>query len=156
MSASEPGVVASTLTEPETQPQESAPEIELVAKSASLKMVEAIEHALVAVLVEAARGIEHCLDGGAWVQPVCAIPSTSDHTAAYAALDGLRAEGVLSADEVRARRDRLVAVGEAGPRLRSLLELHRAALLTDAQLASRRAEIIAPLASVLKGAEAAG
>jgi len=136
--------------------QETAQESEPVVESASLTVVEAIEHSLVAVLVEAAHGIEHCLAGGAWANPVCAIPSTTDQMAAHAALDDLLAEGVLSADEVRSRRDRLVAVGEAGPRLRSLLELHRATLLTDGQLATRRAEIIAPLACVLKGAEEAG
>ncbi len=132
--------------------EESAPAL----KSSSLTVVEAIEHALVAVLVEAAHGIERRLGGGAWVKPVCAIPSATDQMAANTALDDLLAEGILTDEEVRSRRSRLVAVGEAGPRLRSLLELHQAALLTDAQLANRRAEIIAPLACVLKGAEAAG
>ena len=126
-----------------------------VFKSASLKVVEAIEHSLVAVLVEAAHGIERCLGGGLWAKPVSAIPSTTDQMKAHAALDALLAEGILDAGEFRARRDRLIAVGEAGPRLRSLLELHQASLLTDAQLATRRAEIIAPLASVLNGAETA-
>lgn len=122
---------------------------------AALKVVEGIEHALVAVLVEAARGIEGRLSGEAWAKPVSAIPSATDQMGAYTALDSLLADGTLDADEVRARRSRLVAVGEAGPRLRSLLELHQAALLTDTQLGIRRSEIIAPLASVLKGAGAA-
>lgn len=122
---------------------------------AALKVVEGIEHALVAVLVEAAHGIEGRLSGEALAKPVSAIPSANDQMAAHTALDSLLADGTLNADEFRSRRSRLVAVGEAGPRLRSLLELHQAALLTDTQLATRRAEIIAPLASVLKGAEAA-
>jgi hypothetical protein len=127
-----------------------------VPDSAALKVVEAIENALVAVLVEAARGIDQCLDGSDVAKPVCAIPSGSDQAAAHTALDTLLSEGILSVDEAHARRGRLAAVGEAGPRLRSLLELHQANLLTDAQLAARRAEIIAPLACMLKGAEAAG
>jgi hypothetical protein len=158
---------SSTLTSPapssvpERVPSES-PELKVPGRqataleSASLQVVEAIEHALIAVLIEAVRGIERRLDGGDKEKLICAIPSTADQTAAHAALDGLHADGVLSADEVRSRRDRLAAIGEAGPRLRSLLELHQAALLTDAQLATRRADIIAPLACVLKGAEASG
>lgn len=133
-------------------PIESAP----LPEPAALRVVEAIEDSLVAVLIEAARGIDRSLDGGDPAKPVCAIPSATDQMAAYTALDKLRSEGILGNDDVLARRSRLGAMGEAGPRLRSLLELHRAGLLTDAQLAARRAEIIAPLASVLKGADAAG
>ena len=105
--------------------------------------------------VEAAHGIERCL-GGDSAKPPARSPVPPTRMAANTALDALLAEGILSADEVHSRRSRLVAVGEAGPRLRSLLELHQANLLTDAQLATRRAEIIAPLACVLKGAESAG
>lgn len=138
--------------QPSAATEEGAPALE----PAALRVVEAIEHALVAVLVEAARGIEGRLSGEAWAKPVCAIPSATDQMAAHTALDSLIGGGTLDADEARARRNRLVAVGEAGPRLRSLLELHQTDLLTDAQLAARRAEIIAPLASVLKGADSAG
>lgn len=122
----------------------------LESNSGPLAIVGSVEDSLVAVLVEAAQGIEHCLGGGLWAAPSAPVPSSSDQLAAHAALDDLLTTGALANDEIRARRCRLVAVGDAGPRLRSLLELHRATLLTDAQLAGMRAEIMAPLADVLR------
>lgn len=116
-----------------------------------LNVVDTFEDAIVAVLVESARGIERCLSGADWVAPVTPVPSAAQQLAAHAALDGLLSGGVLDSEELRSRRCRLVAAGDAGPRLRSLLELRLVGLITDAQLAQKRSEIMGPLGDVLQG-----
>lgn len=124
----------------------------VVAQSESpIAVVDAFEDAIVAVLIEAAQGIDRCLSGAAWTPPVRPVPSAERRMAALDALDNVAVLGLLEADVVRSRRDRLVAAGDAGPRLRSLLELRAARLITDAQLAGKRVEIMAPLADVLRG-----
>jgi len=120
-------------------------------RESPVAVVDAFEDAIVAVLIEAAQGIDRSLSGAAWTAPVTPVPSAARRMAAFDALDEVAALGLLDADVARSRRCRLVAVSDAGPRLRSLLELRAARLITDAQLAGKRAEIMTPLSDVLRG-----
>jgi hypothetical protein len=77
------------------------------------------------------------------------VPTREDRAAALAELEAARADGTMTGAQVVSRRARLAAVGEAGPRLRSLAELRDAGYLTDDDLRRKRAAITGELARLL-------
>ncbi|HEY7030622.1 MAG TPA: hypothetical protein VH482_04800, partial [Thermomicrobiales bacterium] len=79
-----------------------------------------------------------------------ALPSTADQAAALAELAALCQAGMVAPDELRGRSDRILALGDACVRLRTLLELRDAGHVTDADLARRQEAITAQLAAVME------
>jgi hypothetical protein len=57
---------------------------------------------------------------------------------------------MVASDELRGRSDRILALGDACVRLRTLLELRDAGHVTDADLARRQEAITAQLAAVME------
>jgi hypothetical protein len=124
---------------------EVAPE----AASSPRTILRAYEEALLRAITGTLRAIEDRLAGGMAGHPSLPLPTPAERGAAFAALDGLVAAGELPAQEAEVHRALLTAAGEAGPRLRSLLELRDAGYLPDGELDRKRREIAAPLAALL-------
>ena len=106
------------------------------------------EEGVLRVITGTLRAIEDRRPGSE-IAPPTSSPSAAERTAALAALESLVAGGELPAGEAEVHRALLVAAGEAGPRLRSLLELRDAGYLDDAELERKARAIVAPLASLL-------
>ncbi|MGH2561588.1 MAG: hypothetical protein ACRDJH_21180 [Thermomicrobiales bacterium] len=115
----------------------------------SLDHARAYEAAALAVLDEAMQAIRDRHEGAAIRPLVAPLPAPVLQSAAFAELTDLTASGHLDPDEARSRRGRLAAIADAGWRLRSLVELHDAGHITDADLARKRADIAADLSSRL-------
>jgi hypothetical protein len=77
------------------------------------------------------------------------LPCSSMLAAALAELEAAEAKGVLPSEAANARRARLMALNEAGPRLRALIELRDLGLLSNAVLEEKRVAILAPLSRVV-------
>jgi hypothetical protein len=107
------------------------------------------EEAALRMITEAVRAIEERLAGGTAVLPTVPTPSPDERAAALAALDALVELGELAPAQADVHRALLVAAGEAGPRLRSLIELHGAGYLIDEDLDRKRRTIVAPIATLL-------
>jgi hypothetical protein len=111
--------------------------------------LRAYEASLLRAITGTLRAIEDRLAGGMAGHPAAPLPAPAERSAALTALDGLVTAGELPAPEAEVHRALLLAAGEAGPRLRSLLELRDAGYLPDAELDRKRREIVGPLAALL-------
>ena len=80
-------------------------------------------------------------------------PAVADRAAALAELDAAVAAGRITPEEMGVRRARLLALAEAGPRLRALLELRDGGNLSPADLTRKRAAVLAPLSRQVFGDE---
>jgi hypothetical protein len=109
----------------------------------------AYESAAVGTLAAILAAIRDRVDGR--MTPVsAALPSTADQAAALAELAALCQAGMMAPDELRGRSDRLLALGDACVRLRTLLELRDAGHVSDDDLARRQEAITAQLAAVME------
>ncbi|MGH2535465.1 MAG: hypothetical protein ACRDJW_24665 [Thermomicrobiales bacterium] len=130
----------------EAPPATPSPEI---AALPALDHVRAYEAAALAVLDEAMQAIRDRRDGGASRPCTVPMPAPALQAAAFTELADLTVSGHLDPNEARTRRARLVAIVEAGVRLRSLVELRDAGHISDAALARKRVEISADLTARL-------
>lgn len=111
----------------------------------ALPRVRAYEVAALRQLMDVLRGV----DDPAAPATMAALPPREARVAALAELKAAWADGTITGAQVATRRARLAAVGEAGPRLRSLAELRDAGYLTDDDLRRKRAAITGELARLL-------
>jgi hypothetical protein len=109
----------------------------------------AYESAAVGVLAEILTAIRDRVGGR--VTPVAAaLPTAAEQSAALAELAAACQAGLVAPDELRARSARILALGDACVRLRTLLELRDAGHVSDADLARRQQSITAQLAAVME------
>jgi hypothetical protein len=109
----------------------------------------AYESAAVEALAETLAAIRDRGEGR--VTPLAAsIPTPADQSAALAELAALSQTGIVTPDELRGRSDRILALGDACVRLRTLLELRDAGHVSDDDLARRQQSITAQLAGVIE------
>jgi hypothetical protein len=111
--------------------------------------VRAFESAALAVLAEALDAIRDRAAGRVPAPLVESPPSAAEQAQALAALIDLTRAGRLSPEALHARKVRLLALGEAAIRLRTLLELRDAGHLSDADLARKRTAITTRLGEIL-------
>lgn len=111
--------------------------------------VRAFESAALAALAEALNAIHDRAAGRVPVPLVELPPSAVEQAQALAALIDLARVGELSPEDLHARKARLLALGEAAVRLRTLLELRDAGHLSDADLAHKRTAITTRLGEIL-------
>lgn len=114
-----------------------------------LPHTRACEAAALTSLATVLRAIDDP-EGPAPSSPPSPLP-TARHADALAELDAATASGTITTEEAATRRARLLALIDAAPRLRTLLELRDAGHLSDADLAAKRAAILAPLAHEVFG-----
>jgi hypothetical protein len=76
-------------------------------------------------------------------------PSSWAQASALAELSQLAEFGVISADDARHRKDRLIMLGEVCVRLRTLVELHSNGILATDQLDTKRATLVRTLSTAL-------
>ena len=122
----------------------------------ALPLARSVEAAALAAVAEVARAIGAVgTDQGAGPSTTLHhIPPPADRQhAALAALDAAVAGGEITAAEGGIRRARLLALAEATPRLRGLLERRLAGHLAADDLARSRGAILAPLARQVFGAD---
>ena len=110
--------------------------------AALLPQTRSYEAACLAVLTEVLSAVA-CRDAGEPSARIAAFPAGGQRQAALAELDAAVAAAV--------RRARLLALADAAPRLRSLVELRAAGYLSEADLRRKRHAILAPLASLIFG-----
>jgi len=111
-----------------------------------LPQVRRYEAAALTALAEARRRI--ALGRPAASDPAPA-PSAAALAGALAELDAALAADALSPATAAARRARLLALHEVGPRLRALVELRDHGYLSTADLERKRRAILAPLARIV-------
>ena len=113
----------------------------------ALDRVRAFEAAALAVLAETVdlSGVRRTASRPS------AVISHLDLDEAVAELEVAGTAGLIPAAEAAARRGRLLALGEAMPRLRALRELWETGYLTDADLARKRQSILAQVSALLFG-----
>jgi hypothetical protein len=128
---------------------DAAPRADASPDTEQLPRVMAYEAATVAVLEEILAAIRDRVTGR--MTPLAiSLPTAADQTAALAELDALSATGVVAPDQLRARTDRLLALGDACVRLHTLVELRDAGHVTDGDLARRQQTIAAQLAAAME------
>lgn len=116
-----------------------------------LERAQAYEAAALSFLADVLRGIDARVAGQDAAPLAAVLPPEGQRVAAVAQIGDWEARGVLSQGEANARRARLIAAGEAGPRLRSLLELHDAGWVSPVALARKRQAITDQLDRLLNG-----
>ncbi len=114
-----------------------------------LEQVEIYEAVARRLLAEVLSAIDARVGGQNAVPLNASLPSEALRAAAFTEIASLEKSGNLSRHEADSRRARLIAVGEAGPRLRSLLELRDAGWLSDRALAQKRQTITSQLSCLL-------
>jgi hypothetical protein len=132
----------------------AAPPTELASESERTEMatwprVAAYESATVGVLAEILAAIRDRATGR-MTPLVAGLPSAADQTAALAELTALSESGAVTPDQLRGRSARILALGDACVRLRTLVELRDAGHVSDADLARRQQTITAQLAAVME------
>ncbi len=106
-----------------------------------LEQAEVYEAAARRLLTEVLQAIDARVAGQDVPSLIAVLPSEAQRLAAFSEIGNREKSGELSRQEAASRRARLVAVGEAGPRLRSLLELHDSGWLSDDALVKKRQAI---------------
>jgi len=139
--AAEPAEIEGTVQEVETQEEAPAPNVPTEVAEA-WETVRAYEAAAIAVFAESrdANSAVHLVP-----------PTAAQQAAALTALHLLARMGALTEEEAERRSTRIVALGEAAVRLRSLIELRDAGHLTEEELAAKRGAIFRHLTSVISG-----
>lgn len=126
-----------------------APQAEELDRSACWPRAAAYESTAVGALAEILAAIRDRADGR--LTPIAtSLPTAADQVASLAELTALREAGTVTADELRSRSARLLALGDACVRLRTLVELRDAGHLSDADLARRQQTITGQLAAVME------
>ncbi len=115
-----------------------------------LEHVAAYEAVALRLLTEVLQAIDARAAGHDLVPLVAGLPSEAQRVAAFAQIDSMEKCGDLSQEEADSGRARLGAVAEAGPRLRSLLELHAAGWVSDGALVKKRQAIMEPVGRLLQ------
>ncbi len=108
------------------------------AVTSGLAQAEVYEAAARRLLAEVLQGIDARVAGQDALPLTAVLPSETQRIAAFSEIGDREKCGDLSRQEAASRRARLVAVGEAGPRLRSLLELHDSGWLSNDALVKKR------------------
>jgi hypothetical protein len=111
--------------------------------------VKKYEEAAVGALAEALRVIDDRVAGNRETRLSEAAPSSLDQANAIAEITTMSAQSQISGDEAKAKRDRLMSLGDVSVRLRTLVELFDTDFLTSEELEAKRSKLVKQLSGVL-------
>lgn len=130
---------------PDTEPAPAAAAPEALPAPPSLRLARAFEAEALTLLAEADAHARDRLPGPAGEFPVLATSLNE----ALAEIEAAEAAGTLDPVPAAARRAALLALSEAGSRLRALVRLHQSGQISSERLESRRLAILQPLDRLL-------